>query len=40
MVVAGGGDAIPFLETARASTTDLSFGAPYWAYHSNFDTFT
>ena len=40
LVAAGGGDAIPFLETACVSTADLSFGATYWAYHSNFDTFT
>ncbi|KAL4868866.1 hypothetical protein BDV12DRAFT_196845 [Aspergillus spectabilis] len=40
MVAAGGGDAIPFLETACVSTSDLSFGATYWPYHSNFDTFT
>lgn len=40
LVAAGGGDAIPFLETACVSTTDLSFGAVYWPYHSNFDTFT
>ena len=39
MVAAGGGDAIPFLETAGVSTSDLSFGATYWPYHSNFDTF-
>ncbi|KAF2193055.1 Zn-dependent exopeptidase [Zopfia rhizophila CBS 207.26] len=40
LVATGGRDAIPFLETACVSTTDLSFGAIYWAYHSNFDTFT
>lgn len=40
MIAAGGGDAIPFLETACVSTIDFSFGAVYWAYHSNFDTFT
>lgn len=40
IVAAGGGDAIPFLETACVSTPDLSFGAIYWPYHSNFDTFT
>jgi N-acetylated-alpha-linked acidic dipeptidase len=40
IVAAGGGDAIPFLETACVSTSDLSFGAIYWPYHSNFDTFT
>ncbi|KAG9230730.1 membrane transporter [Amylocarpus encephaloides] len=40
MIAAGGGDAIPFLETACVSTSDLSFGALYWPYHSNFDTFT
>jgi N-acetylated-alpha-linked acidic dipeptidase len=39
MIAAGGGDAIPFLATACVSTVDLSFGAAYWAYHSNFDTF-
>ncbi len=39
MIAAGGGDAIPFLATACVSTSDLSFGALYWAYHSNFDTF-
>ncbi|KAH8201489.1 hypothetical protein TruAng_004337 [Truncatella angustata] len=39
MIAAGGGDAIPFLETACVSTVDFSFGAVYWAYHSNFDTF-
>jgi N-acetylated-alpha-linked acidic dipeptidase len=40
MIAAGGGDAIPFLQTACVSTADLSFGAIYWPYHSNFDTFT
>jgi N-acetylated-alpha-linked acidic dipeptidase len=40
LVAAGGGDAIPFLETACVSTSDLSFGAIYWPYHSSFDTFT
>lgn len=40
MVAAGGGDAIPFLETACISTSDFSFGATYWPYHSNLDTFT
>ncbi|KAL7928728.1 hypothetical protein V8C35DRAFT_317384 [Trichoderma chlorosporum] len=40
LVAAGGGDAIPFLATACVSTTDLAFGAVYWPYHSNFDTFT
>ncbi|KAK4161184.1 hypothetical protein QBC43DRAFT_303223 [Cladorrhinum sp. PSN259] len=39
IIAAGGGDAIPFLATACVSTTDLSFGALYWPYHSNFDTF-
>jgi N-acetylated-alpha-linked acidic dipeptidase len=39
LIAAGGGDAIPFLETACVSTVDFSFGAVYWAYHSNFDTF-
>jgi N-acetylated-alpha-linked acidic dipeptidase len=40
LVAAGGGDAIPFLETACVSISDLSFGAIYWPYHSNFDTFS
>lgn len=35
---AGGGDAIPFLQQACISTSDLSFGADFWPYHSNFDT--
>lgn len=39
-MVAAGGDAIPLLETACVSTSDLSFGAVYWPYHSNFDAFT
>jgi N-acetylated-alpha-linked acidic dipeptidase len=40
LVAAGGGDAIPFLETACVSTSDLSFSAIYWPYYSNFDTFS
>ena len=40
MVVAGGGDDIPFLKTAYKSTSNFSFGATYRPYHSNFDTFT
>lgn len=35
---AGGGDAIPFLQHACISTSDISFGASFWPYHSNFDT--
>ncbi|KAF3931660.1 hypothetical protein ABW20_dc0109606 [Dactylellina cionopaga] len=39
MMAAGGGDANIFQGTACISTSDFSFGASFWSYHSNFDTF-
>ncbi|KAK6540820.1 hypothetical protein TWF694_008208 [Orbilia ellipsospora] len=39
VIGAGTGDTNPFLQIACVSTFDFSFGATYWPYHSNFDTF-